>query len=38
MQKKSCQYQHYGMGGIGKDETGEYGHLVILEKVASVVT
>ena len=38
MQKKSCQHQHYGMDGMSKDETGEYGHLVILKRVASDVT
>ena len=26
------------MGEMGKHKTGEYGHLAILEKVASVVT
>ena len=37
MQKKSCQYQHYGMGGTGKhqtikDETSEYWYLTTFRK------
>ncbi len=37
VQKKSYQHQHYGMGGTGKHEigeygTGEYGHLATFRK------
>ena len=37
MQKKSCQHQHYGIGGTGKHETGkdrtsEYWHLTTFRK------